>query len=250
MKKLKKYGSLISVTGALILFFSWSVHNTLYERYLHLKISIQSAEQTFRLYSTLHELRNNINGLATEVVGQHFDIDASQYRSGLTSDPIVNKAHRDFDLTRLNAHQLKELMDFAVKTCDLSNSVGVKSPIGDQIIKLTNEIMLLRDSVSYKEGLAENENSIPLDRLTDKSFSAIYGYIDFWRNVNRTRISVLYPEIINLSNIRVKEAHEILLKAENKSEFADSLSFYLYIFGSILAIGGQAMDKLIKTDVK
>ena len=59
---------LISVIGALIIFFSWTITNTLGQRYTRLKQSVEAAESTFRLYTALHELRDSLSSVAMEAV--------------------------------------------------------------------------------------------------------------------------------------------------------------------------------------
>lgn len=246
----KRNGSIISVIGALVLFFSWSVRNTIYERYAHLKTAIQSAEQTFRLYSTLHELRNNVNSLAIEVVQQKkASRDASQYRAGLTGFPGIDDAQRRFDLTRLSAHQMTELMDFATKTNDVSVSVGGNSLTADSILMKVDEIKLLRDSVSDYEREVDKVRYVTEENVPFTLLPVVDDYCDFWRYVSRQRVPQLYATITKLSNKRLEEAHDVLLIAEDNSSLADSWAFYLYLIGTLMALGGQAIDKFIKNDV-
>jgi len=246
--QLKKYGSTISVIGALVLFFSWSVKNTLYEKYAHLKSSIQSAEQNFNLYSTLHELRGNINSLATEIVQQRFSRDASQYQAGLTGNHDIDESRHKFDMARLNAYQLRELMDFTGRTYDVSHSVRDQSKIADSIKMTMDEIMALRDSVRVLEKAVENIGNVRPEDAPFSLFPAINNYCDFWHYASENRVRFLYPRIVDLSNKRSMEVHGILLKAEDRAALAESWSTYLYILGTLMALGGQAIDKLIKTD--
>src|SRR4051812_16500866 len=59
---------LVSVLGALIIFFSWSITNTLGQRYARLKQSVEAGDATFRLYTSLHELRDSLNSVIMETV--------------------------------------------------------------------------------------------------------------------------------------------------------------------------------------
>lgn len=236
--------------GALVLFFSWSVRNTIYERYAHLKTNIQSAEQIFRLYNTLHELRNNVNSLAIEIVQQKTSRDASQYRAGLTGFPGIDDAQRQFDMTRLSAHQMTELMDFAGKTSEISISVGGNSLVADSISMKSNEIQRLRDSVSYFEQEVEKVKYVTEEDVPFTLRPVVDNYCDFWHYISRHRVPQLYDTITRLSNERLEEAHEVLLTAEGNSSLADGWAFYLYIIGTLMALGGQAIDKFIKKDVK
>jgi hypothetical protein len=108
--------SILSVTGALIIFFSWAVTNTISQRYSQMKQSLETAQGTFRLYTTLHGRRDQLNSVALEVVQGKTSNNASRLASGRTGDPLVDDVRIDFDLTRLSAHQIKELMDFTVET--------------------------------------------------------------------------------------------------------------------------------------
>src|SRR5258706_14333830 len=122
---------LISVAGALIIFFSWTVTNTLVQRYNRIKAGTESAQSTFRLYTTLHEQRNQLNSLAMEVIQRNeAGMDASIFCAGKTDDRLVNEARKQYSRNRLSAHQVKELMDFTAETDSLSRAVGKSSPTG------------------------------------------------------------------------------------------------------------------------
>ena len=69
--------------GAIIIFSSWAVTNGLTQRFSNLKLSLESARSSFRLYTTLHELREMVNSLGMEVVqGLPKGINASRFRAG------------------------------------------------------------------------------------------------------------------------------------------------------------------------
>ena len=49
--------------GAIIIFFSWILTNTIQQRYTALKQSLETAQGNFRLYNTLHEVRGMVNSV-------------------------------------------------------------------------------------------------------------------------------------------------------------------------------------------
>lgn len=239
------YGPMISIVGALILFFSWSVKNTLFQHYTDMRSSIQNAHSTFRLYNTLHELRNSVNSIAMEVVQEKSSTNATRFRSGITGEHDIDQIRREFDLTRLSAHQLKELADFAFKTLDLSNSFDDSSSLHSEIVELTMEIEALRDEVSSREEAAEDENNSNHQPNLEIAHPARDEYISYWRETAIKKVPIFYPQIVDLSNRRIEEAHTELRTAKLYSNWADRTVIILYVLGTLLAIGGQAASKLL-----
>ena len=151
----------ISVIGALVIFFSWSVTNTLGQRYSRLKQSVEAADNAFRLYTSLHELRDSLNSVAMETV---YAREAAEKISSNTGDRRVSETidlRRQYSHTRMSAHQVKELMDFASQSLDYSASVRNVTPTSQRIKSLHEEIYTVYARARELDRAVELVNGMP-----------------------------------------------------------------------------------------
>jgi hypothetical protein len=232
----------ISTVGALIVFFSWAVTNTLGQRYGRLKASLETGQSTFRLYTTLHELRDQLNSLAMEVVQSRKATDASRFTSGSTADVGLDTARARFDQTRLSAHQIKELMDFTAETHSFSRAASTTTAMSHTIDGLLGEVGKLADATSRLLAEAERHHTNrPEDR--EPFLNASARYVEFVRNEAIPQVGPFFQRIVDAANARRREAEDELARARSRSERASRVALVLYVFGSVLVIGGQFVDK-------
>ncbi|MBK8040719.1 MAG: hypothetical protein IPK22_26840 [Verrucomicrobiaceae bacterium] len=234
---------IISVAGALIIFFSWVITNTLGQRYSRMKAATESAQATFRLYTTLHEQRNQLNSVAMEIIQRReAGVNASILGAGKTGDTVTDEARKDYGLTRLSAHQVRELMDFTGETHALSRAVGEQSSASAEIEALLIEVGDLHRNLISREREAETAvNSPNLDPA--KLRETVQSYSEHFRSVALPRVPKLYGRIVDSSNKRAEEASQYLDTAKAQAELAGKISIFLYVIGSCLALIGQAIEK-------
>jgi hypothetical protein len=232
----------ISVVGALIIFFSWMVTNTLGQKYSRLKSSIESAQSTFRLQTKLNELRNSLNSLAMEVVQQKNSSDASIFMPGRTGDSEIDRMRTNFSLTRLSAHQVNELMDFTVETHSFSCSVGTTTEASQKIESLLKEVDQIYSKAIAKEREVETTWQPGTSPLEEKFTVEAQNYIRFIRNEAIPHVPRLYKEIVSASNTRHEQGRR-LTESKRRFEKATKAALWLYVLGSVLALGGQYLDK-------
>lgn len=109
------HAGLISVAGALIIFFSWTVTNTVGQQYSRLKQSVEAADTTFRLYTTLHEPRDSIHSVAMETVYTREAVKRG-LESSLDRQPSeVADLRRQYSHAQMAAHQIRELMELPLR---------------------------------------------------------------------------------------------------------------------------------------
>jgi hypothetical protein len=233
---------LISVFGALIIFFSWTVTNTLGQRYSRLKQSVEAGDNTFRLYTELHELRASLNAVAMEAV---YAREAAERGGEEPENREILDLRSRYSHTQLSAHQIKEMMDFASQTLDYSSSVGTKTETADKIRALHDEIYRLYARVRDLERAAELANGTlnpPLPALRD----TIEAYVVYVRKEAIPQVAGLYGAIIESSNVRHDEGRKELAWSKRNAARAAGAALILYIGGSILVLGGQYLDKVYK----
>ena len=232
---------LFSVVGALIIFFSWAVTNTLAQRYTRLKQSVETAEGTFRLYTTLHELRNQQNSLVMEILQIKEEVSRnrqSAQRSNTERHDVLNEYNR----TWLSAHQIKELMDFTAQTSDFSNAVGTNTQTTHDIERIRGDVWELYSAVLQRERLAEAQRREEQPDLRTLR-TAVDEYVRYVRRDAVPRVGSLYEAIVNASNKRREEGRAQLERARKNANRATRIALVLYVIGSIFALGGQYLDE-------
>lgn len=236
---------LISVIGALIIFFSWTVTNTFGQRYSRLKQSVEAADNTFRLYTALHELRDSLNSVAMETV---YAREAAEHGSKSPQDRELSEIadlRRQYSHTRMAAHQIKEMMDFASQTLDYSSSVGTATPTSQKIKTLHEDIYRLYARARDLDRAVERTNATPTPSIPPLR-KAIEEYIAYVRSDAIPRVASLYEAIVNASNDRHDEGRRELAQSKRNAARAARTALMLYVVGSLLALGGQYLDKVYK----
>ena len=237
----------ISAVGALILFFSWVAMNTLAERYTRAKASVENAQSTFRLYSTLNELRDQLNSLAMEVVQQGYGADASRFRSGMTSDAGLNEARIGFDSARLVAHQVKGLDAFTNEAYAFCRQVGAKSAVAEELGVLLTETGSLRQELRERESAAElHHTNAPTDR--DQFIVKSREYVTFVRRDAVPRVGSLLKRAVQASGTCQDEGRAALESARRRDHQARRIANILYVAGSFVALGGQFLKAEAPSD--
>lgn len=250
---LAENAGVLSVIGALIIFFSWAVTNTLGQRYSRLKQSVEAADNTFRLYTELHELRASLNSVAMEAVYAREAAErsaregAEQRRNGPENreKAEILDLRRRYSHTQLAAHQIKELMDFASQTLEYSSSVGTKTDTAAKIRALNDEIYAVYAEVRDLDRAAEIANGTPSPALPPLKI-AIVAYVDHVRRQAIPRVASLYKAIVDSSNQRHDEGRNELARSKRNAARASSTALVLYAIGSALVLGGQYLDKVYK----
>ena len=241
----------LSVLGALIIFFSWAVTNTLGQRYARMKQSAETAESTFRLYTTLHELRASLNSVAAEAVytREAAEQGIGKHRELAGVEAEIFHLRRRYRNSRLSAHQIKELMDFASQTRDFSNGVASNTETAERVRTLSDEIYQIYRSVHELDLAAETAIGTPKPALAPLRI-AVDGYAAAVSEAVNSKVPTLFQQIVAASNHRRDEGREQLARTKQYSEFAARIALVLYVVGSILALGGQYLDKIYKAKLE
>jgi hypothetical protein len=239
----RAHSGLVSISGALVIFFSWVITNTLGQRYNAIKSTTESAQATFRLYTTLHEQRNQLNSLAMEVIQRNdAGSDATMFSAGPARDHERMIAVKQFNMDVLVAHQVNELMDFTVETNALSRSAGTSTRASDQIVQVLKEVDPIYQKLHELRKTAEQVIADPNSPLQEVK-STTEAYRTYLRSEAVPKVPGLYERIVDASNIRRREAEAELKSAKTKAERAAKFAIGVYVFGSLLALAGQAIEK-------
>lgn len=233
---------LISVLGALVIFFSWAVTNTLGQRYTRMKQSVEAAESTFRLYSALHELRDQLNSVAMETV---YVRDSLVQDNRMTDRPLsdIQRIRNEYYQARRSAHQVRELMDFTAQTVDFSAGVGTNTKVANSINVIAGNISAMYEEVRKRDRAAEAQASLENPDI-NKLAPSVNEYVRYVRSEAIPSVRGFFGQITAASNQRREEGRSQLSRAKRNATWASRAALILYIAGSILALGGQYLDKV------
>jgi hypothetical protein len=207
-----------------------------------MKQSVETAESTFRLYSTLHESRDQINSVAMETVyvRNKLDQDARITNSQL---PDIKRMRSEYDQARRSARQIRELMDFTVQTVDFSAGVGTDTKAARSINVIAGDISKRYEEVRKRDRAAEAQASQE-DPDVSKLGPLIEEYVRYVRSEAIPRVRGFFEQITEVSNKRREEGRAQLTRARRNATWASRTALILYIVGSILVLGGQYLDKV------
>ena len=229
--------------GGIIIFFSWVLTNTFHQNYKDLKQSLESANGTFRLYNTLHELRGMINSVAAEIIKRNpNDEDASRFKAGKHFNEDIESIRADFSMTYLNAQQVKELMAFTAEVNALSLATDDNSATHDKIQKTIREVGELLERHRRLEQAAENEMNISNDFTDPSQFKAIPTYITTYKKEILPKVPGHYSQIVELSNSRSEETSQRLSKLKKRAKWIRYASIIAYIIGTLLIIWSKLSE--------
>lgn len=125
-ENLKPYGDLISVCGALIIFFSWVLTNIIGDHLKSAKASAGDARATQRLFTTLYELKVMLEGPAASVIDTSTDILRLAHQERERYDPSRAERDRHWMESTVSVHEIAT--DESTPTKSTTALLSVTSP--------------------------------------------------------------------------------------------------------------------------
>jgi hypothetical protein len=246
---LAEHANILTVVGALILFFNWVISNTLKSRYETLKSRIEQAERDNRIDSQFAEIRESVNGITTEVlkprgpsVGDK-DVPRSEieYWEALNSmaqtqlsATQVNKLHRfcveEWLLLQSSDTTTKAAAEVQACQAEAQRVYKQLSEAFDQVHRLVNEVHVM------------NPRTEPEVR---RVISAVDKLESTYRNDILPKVAPLGERATRASNQRRREIHAEVEQLGWRTKLFSKVALWLYVLGSVVALAGQASDKLL-----
>lgn len=245
---LKPYGDLISAIGALLLFFSWLVTNTLGEQFKSVKNSYDNANATWRLHSRLDSIDSSIQSVSGVLVYVLQDLAQLRFESLSRPDQDKDRAtYKSNDLIRrlaaieASARQIDWGSAFCALTLEQSavdksrgnwvtslqescRSIDLLKEQKDQIIARARTSLRSVDNSSAEQGIQTADDE--LRPLIDEFGS-------------------LLQLAVKASNERRRELQVALHKAEARAKLAKRFAIGFYVLGSIIVLAGTAVGKFV-----
>jgi hypothetical protein len=243
--ELKPYGDLIFVGGTLTIFFSWLVTNAIADRLKAAKEAGAEARASYRLFTTLNELKQSLEGVVSAVfnvyqsvvlleedllVGRDLEAATMRRRAALDSEA----RGIDFAESRINANQIDAGLRFCEETLiavgkDRSSDVEMLRAVRDAIARLKQG----KDEMFQEADKIRREGGDP--RIVLQGLSLLVD-----------EFGLRLEEAVIATN-RVHEAHSARIsRLDRQKDMGRRAAFVLYVFGTILVVAGTALTKLVK----
>lgn len=255
IKHIRPFGSLITILGALIIFFSWVINNTLKVNYTNLSTAIKAGEREARLYGTLDEIEGAIQSLASEVVQPKLleRIHAESKKN--TARARYKAASSEFDRTMLSAYQIRAINEFCAREATFSQTHSKQSPSSEIIAKAAIDASKLYSELSEKRKKCQDArmriyrlNRDVSDREYDEATAVLENFVEFTRKIAIPKVEPIYAMVVPAVNARRRELTEIEAQLKSYAQFFSKFSIILYIVGTLLAITGKIIDKSPKAE--
>jgi hypothetical protein len=231
----------ITTTGALVIFFSWLVSNTLKEAYARRKRAIEEAKVYHQLFQAIRHLQQNIHTVTHELVGPRL-IDELEKQKPSENGALLAASKRLL-LKRLSAEQLNQLASLAGIALNFSNSIPGATDASISLASLTVQSCDLSSAVSISERRADHILNRALrsedSGLTESALVAVAEHENFYLKEVLPQIPKLMEEAAAAINKRQEEAEVALLRVKRRAESSSRVALYLYVLGSLLALAGQ-----------
>ena len=245
---------LISIVGALIIFFSWVVNNTLKTNYSNLKNAIASAERDTRLYGALDELAGSVNAIASEVVEPKLRERQERYRDANTIQSLFLATADKLSTALLAAYQIRACEQFCARSLMLSNAHSGKTASARALDAVAKESSALFAEFSIKRGKCEdiiNQIRRQGDDVKKDEYQvamrSIDDFIQYIREFAIPKVGPFYERAVPATNERRAELRKVEAQMGKYVRTFDRLSIWLYIVGSVLTLLGKVIEKMATT---
>ena len=237
--ELEPYGDVLSVCGALVIFFSWVVNNTIQERFKEAAASAGELRESFLLFEGLRELAGSIESISGIALNLSSDITGvlEMLRSpGDRADRSAwfeqNRKILEVAASKVNARQI----DAGIAFCALAlRTAGeVDSTHAKELQRLLDEMTTLRyekEQVFAAADEALNEGDDPRPHLSQVR-DLVDGYGPLLRSATDSVNTLLASRAVEADRLRLF------------AKWARRAALTMYAIGSVLAVAGTALTKL------
>lgn len=250
LKTLREHAEVLVIIGGLIIFFSWTITNTLVQDYTRLKLSVESARSNFDQTQRISELRSSLNSLGMEMVHARDSLDSILPESNRPNLNDLDRLRNKHIQTTLSAHQVLELTDFTSGAATLSRAVGTDTLQNHRLESIAIEATGLYDTLKAKRELVDQ-----IDAIHRRSVVAVAAltlcieeYDRCYTHEVLPRVSILYPAAVEALNILNQDAADRIAELKSRAETSQKAALSLYLIGSAIALSAQFLHKTNKSN--
>jgi hypothetical protein len=235
--------ALLTVCGALLIFFSWMVANTAKSSLQRLTDAMERVDERENLDYQFDDLRHAIGSIGVQTYVRRGDSaphDSRKYWEAL--DMLVE--------TGMNSSQVDHLNALARRECRRSEASKIITSTAIDIRKVSARIFnLYRDLRNRLDSLHSIVNATHSKREDregkETAIAAIHEFDEYYRSSILIHVQPLSEELVSLINIRKNELRVELDGLRRRASFVNRVALFVYAVGSLAAIAGQMGDKLI-----
>lgn len=250
---LKPYGELLSVLGALLLFFSWIMTNLVAEQFKSAKAAYETAAEKRVIRQLLTELKGDVESVAAEAINARLSLVELELRSDPQNSNLETREwyeHRNLILrlasTGLNARQIDHGNNFCNLTIEHSlvgeEQSAAQAKLGDactDISRLKSKKDQLIERMEFNVQ-SYNTKSTPLKTVEERHSMLRSEY----RSLLEPFLGML-QKAVEASNEREDELRDELERAKSRNTTAKRVAVLLYVSGSVVVLAGASLSKLV-----
>ncbi len=252
LQAIKPYGELLSVLGALVLFFSWITTNLIAEQFKSAKLAFEAAADKRVNQQLLMDLKGDVESVAAEAINARLSLIDLELRSDPNSGEPAKQEwyeHRALNLqlasTRLNARQIDHGNNFCNLTIEHS-LVGEEQ--SDAQMKLGEACSSIHSLKSKKDQLVErmeiNVQSYNSQNVAVEVVEERHSALEDEYRILLEPFGGFLQSAVDASNERGEELRSELERARKKDSAAKRVALIFYVSGSVMALAGAALSKL------
>lgn len=235
-------GDVLSIAGALIIFFNWLVTNTRLERVKSAKAALAASETQHQLVSLLNEVRSTQDSLASAIhrLGGEF------VRAGVIESTSANAGSRTlmeqrerFAEARLSARQIAHARDWAAT--DMSHySDSAPHEVKMLLVDGPDGLNHLIKEIEARFDQAD-QHLKGKGVLAPSDLQALDGIYAYYSETLLPRFKELMNKVIEASKQGREALREATEKAQQRVKITRWFTIGLYVVGTIMALAGAAV---------
>jgi hypothetical protein len=230
---LRQYSDLIAAVGALVVFTSWAVSNTLGQRYAREATSITEADDDRAFFESVAGLRQSQERLISISRELRSDLRAAHTIADGLADrfPILTDYYRIQGF----AAQVRELRFEYDRQVAYAKAIGTSSDAVASVDKVLTPL---------EHGLAERQAAIDtqLQSATanrDRLKADVADFATYFGREVGPQLGPLFRLVANAKNVSYAEGRKRLQSVKRRADRTSTIALVLYALGSILVLGGK-----------
>lgn len=242
------YGDVISVAGALILFFSWLSMNVLVDRLKSAKDAFHANEGAQRLLIPLNDIRSMQDSLAAEVLNlRRTMLEDNGARHLDPNDLARERRMLDFALWRLNARQIHHGCMNTVAE-ERFGAGSIPSRFASKLIEANVKMIALRSEVDAL--LTSAGAALARPNFDEVAQTEVESARSAYSNHLLPRFALLLQDAVAAANAGREALREAMDRAQKRVKVAKSIATSLYILGTALTLTGAVLKAEAAVDDK
>jgi hypothetical protein len=233
---MRRHSGLIAAVGALVVFTSWAVSNTLGRRYSSAATSIASARNDEHFLGYLSEIRQSQDRLIDISLQTRADLRATHPIADGVADRFQSLVA--YYSTRVRASQLRELLFQCQRQLTYARSIGI--PVG-AITEVEESVVALQETLIQREQAIDAQLMSPTSDV-ERLQADIADYTRQFQREVFPKLKPMFDTVAKASTASFDEGERRLRAFKKSADRMSGIALVLYAVGSLVALGGKFIE--------